>query len=65
MDESTRAYQSVTLGLPPLKSVLGDIPSPDPVTVARRPMRSFGIDQARVDTKGVVQKLIVHIKDTK
>lgn len=65
MDDNTRAYQSVTLGLPPLKSVLGDIPTPDPVTAARRPMRAFGIDQVRADTKGAVKKLIVHIKETK
>jgi hypothetical protein len=59
MTEKKRTYESTTLGLPPLKMVLGDIPEPEP---GDRPFRPFGKDKSDSEAKGAVNKLIGHLK---
>ncbi len=56
-----RTYEATTLGLPPIKMVLGDIPEPEP-GLERKPFRSFTADKGEDEAKGTVNKLIVHLK---
>ena len=56
-------YKSETLGLPPLRMVLGEVPDPDP-SGKRRPFRPFGEDKTVSDVKGTLTKLIGHLKNT-
>jgi len=62
MAEKKKLYQADTMALPPLKMVLGELPEPDPGQ-GYRPFHTLGIknDEAR----GVVNKLIGHIKEKK
>jgi hypothetical protein len=55
-------YKSETLGLPPLKMVLGDVPDPDP-SGKRRPFRPFDEDKTVSDVKGTLTKLIGYLKN--
>lgn len=63
MTEKKVTYKAETLGLPPLRMVLGDVPDPDP-TAQRRPYRPFGEKATMVEAKGTVAKLIGHLKDS-
>jgi hypothetical protein len=55
-------YKSETLGLPPLKMVLGDVPDPNP-SGKRRTLRPFGENASWAEAKGTLTKLIGHLKD--
>ena len=57
---SLRTYEVDTLGLPPLKFVLGEVPSPNPDGWHKgKKMKKSGRD-----IEVVVNRLIVHLKDT-
>ncbi|RPH56530.1 MAG: hypothetical protein EHM81_13015 [Chloroflexi bacterium] len=61
MTEKKRTYESVTLGLPPLKMVLGDIPEPEP-GFGQQPFRPFGREKSDSEAKGTLNKLIGHLR---
>jgi hypothetical protein len=61
MTEKKHTYESATLGLPPLKMVLGEIPEPEPGD-GNRPYRPFGVEKTDSEAKGTVNKLIGHLK---
>jgi hypothetical protein len=63
MTEKKLTYKAETLGLPPLRMVLGDVPDPDP-SGKRRPFRPFGEEKAQGDAKGTLTKLIGYLKDS-
>lgn len=65
MNEKKHTYQSATLGLPPLKMVLGDVPNPD--GESRRPFKPFPFvtEKPEVAAKNTVKKLIGFIQDAK
>ena len=56
-------YKSETLGLPPLRMVLGEVPDPDP-SGKRRLFRPFGENTTVTEAKGTLTKLIGHLKST-
>lgn len=58
--QDSRVYEAETLGLPPLRLVLGEIPAPDPRTP--RPRRDAQTQQALEQT---VKKLIAHLQEEK
>ena len=62
MTEKKLTYKAETLGLPPLRMVLGDVPDPDP-SGKRRPFRPFGEEKTEGDVKGTLTKLIGYLKD--
>ena len=62
MTEKKLTYKAETLGLPPLRMVLGDVPDPDP-SGKRRPFRPFGQEKTEGDIKGTLTKLIGYLKD--
>jgi hypothetical protein len=55
-------YKSETLGLPPLRMVLGEVPDPDP-SGKRRPFRPFDQDKTVSDPKSTLTKLIGYLKN--
>ena len=61
MTEKKHTYESATLGLPPLKMVLGEIPEPEPGD-GKHPYRPFGVEKTDSEAKGTVNKLIGHLK---
>lgn len=62
MDNKKKAvYQAETMGLPPLKMVLGEPPEPDPGE-GHHPFRVKGIED-KEQARGVVQKLIGRIQE--
>ena len=61
MTEKKHTYESATLGLPPLKMVLGEIPEPEPGD-SNRHYRPFGAQKTDSEAKGTVNKLIGHLK---
>ena len=65
MNEKKRTYGSSTLGLPPLKMVLGEVPHPD--GEARRPFHPFpfSTEKPDVETASTVKKLIGFIQESK
>jgi hypothetical protein len=63
MTEKKLTYKAETLGLPPLRMVLGDVPDPDP-SGKRRPFRRFGEDKTESDVRGTLTKLIGHLKSS-
>jgi len=52
MKKKETVYEAETLTLPPLKSVLGDLPEPDPQALPQKE-----------DTRRLVNKLISRIKE--
>jgi hypothetical protein len=56
-------YKAETLGLPPLRTVLGDVPDPDPSGKCR-PFRPFGENTTPNEVKGTLTKLIGHLKNS-
>jgi hypothetical protein len=62
MDKKKLAYNAEVMELPPLRLVIGDIPSPDPDRRlkpnqhTRKPMR---------DMEGTVNRIIAHLKESK
>lgn len=55
MTKKTRVFKSETLALPPIKMVLGDIPSPDP-------QRRKPAGQPPEEMRKAVHKLIGYLK---
>jgi hypothetical protein len=62
MNEKKQTYESTTNGLPPLKTVLGEVPSPEPGHDPSRPVRPFVVDKSESEVKGTVNKLIGHLR---
>ena len=62
MNEKKHTYNSSVLALPPLKLVLGDVPSPD--GEGRSPFPPFGAGK-ELEAKNALQKLIGHIEEPK
>jgi hypothetical protein len=62
MAEKNRIYESDFIGLPPLRLVLGDVPSPDPVT-KRRLAKNQTKPQHEMEIP--VRRLIAHLKEDK
>jgi hypothetical protein len=61
MTEKKRTYESTTLGLPPLRMVLGEVPDPNPGD-GNPPFRPFGLEKTDNEAKKTVNKLIGHLK---
>jgi hypothetical protein len=62
MYKSKRKLSAETLGLPPLRMVLGEVPSPNPER--RHPARfRSSISGPNYDMEVVVRRLIVHLKE--
>jgi hypothetical protein len=60
MDKKKHVYDSEVMALPPLRLVLGDIPSPDPEWRAKsgQPMRKSGRE-----IEITVKRLIAHLEE--
>ena len=63
MTEKKLTYKAETLGLPPLRMVLGEVPAPDP-SDKRRPFRPYGEKKTEGDIKGTLTRLIGYLKDS-
>ncbi len=61
MAEKKRVYESDVMGLPPLRLVLGDVPSPDP----DRSKAGHKSNKPGREMEVPVKKLIAHLKDKK
>ena len=61
MDEKKRVYEAETLALPPLRMVLGDVPSPDPV----KPRFKNPYQLKNRDMIIPVKRLIAHLEEKK
>jgi hypothetical protein len=59
MAEKKRVYESDVMALPPLRLVLGDVPSPDPD--GRR--KAQNKQKANREIESTVKKLIAHLKE--
>jgi hypothetical protein len=64
MDEKTltRVYEADVMALPPLRLVLGDVPSPDPDR-RRSPAPRTTAREIPEPTMLVVRRLITHLED--
>jgi hypothetical protein len=62
MAEKKRVYESDVMGLPPLRLVLGDVPSPDPEG-RRKPNQKT--QKPSPELKSTVKRIIAHLKDEK
>lgn len=60
MSEKKKVYQAETMTLPPLRTVLGDLPEPDPGK-GYRPFRAMGVKDE--EARGMVKKLIRYIQE--
>jgi hypothetical protein len=63
MDEKTlsRVYEADVMALPPLRLVLGDVPSPDPDR-RRSPASRTNVRETPEPTLLVVRRLITHLE---
>lgn len=59
MAEKKHMYESNVMALPPLRLVLGDVPSPDPE--GRRRLLKYQLPNHEIET--TVKKLIAHLKE--
>ncbi|MBI4732955.1 MAG: hypothetical protein HY781_12670 [Chloroflexi bacterium] len=59
MAEKKHMYESNVMALPPLRLVLGDVPSPDPE--GRRRLLKYQQPNHEIET--TVKKLIAHLKE--
>jgi hypothetical protein len=62
MSEKKRTYEMEVMALPPLRMMLGEIPSPDPEgrgEAGRKPRK------ADRELAGTVKRIIAHLKDEK
>lgn len=59
MAEKKRVYETDVMALPPLRLVLGDIPTPDPD--GRRKNKNRAISKQERET---IRKLIAHLKES-
>ena len=68
-EKKKHTYNSSVMALPPLKVVIGDVPTPDVESRHTLPgmlsFRPFGADRPEVETKDTIHKLIGHIQKTK
>jgi hypothetical protein len=62
MAEKKRIYESSVMALPPLRLVLGDVPSPEP---DGKPRARKTTDKPGREMEAPVKKLIAHLKDEK
>jgi hypothetical protein len=62
MNEKKRVFESVTMALPPLQMVLGEIPSPDP---ERRGKGNTSPLKPEKDLVIPVKRLIAHLMNQK
>jgi hypothetical protein len=60
MANKKRVYQADVMALPPIKMVLGEIPSPDPERT-RKPGKKN--DMPERELENAVQRLIMHLKE--
>jgi hypothetical protein len=60
MDKQKRVYEADVMALPPLRLVIGDIPSPDPDRRSRPDQRTHKSDHA---IKGTVKRIIAHLEE--
>jgi hypothetical protein len=58
MDEKKRVYESEVMALPPLRMVLGEVPSPDPIK--RRKTNEYFLRNP--DLVVPVRRLIAHLE---
>jgi hypothetical protein len=61
MSEKKVVYQSNVMSLPPLKMVLGEVPSPNPKK--DNPLSGLEIKKPGPEMEGIVAKLITHFKE--
>jgi hypothetical protein len=61
MNEKLHKYESDILALPPLKMVLGDVPTPDPRSGVHT-LRAFAADNTPTQARRTVEKIIAHIE---
>ena len=62
MTEKKRTYESSVLALPPLRMMLGEIPSPDPEVRGQAGRKQRKPDR---ELEGKVKRIIAHLKDEK
>ena len=60
MDEKKRVYDAEVMALPPLRLVLGDIPSPDPDRRSQPNQQTHKPDPVII--KGTVKRIISHLE---
>jgi len=67
-NEKMHVYESDTLALPPIRLVLGEVPSPDPV-VRRRPAAARPSTLAprphATDLTSAVRRIIAHLENSR
>ena len=62
MTEKKRTYESSVMALPPLRMMLGEIPSPDPEVRGQAGHKRHKPDR---EMEGTVKKIIAHLEDDK
>ena len=60
MDEKKRVYDSVVMGLPPLRLVIGDVPNPDP---DRRNRSNLPMRKSTLEIERTVKRIIAHLEE--
>ena len=60
MDDKKRVYDAEVMALPPLRLVIGDIPSPDP---DRRNKPNQQTHRSDRPIKGTVKRIIAHLEE--
>ena len=60
MDKKKQIYNSEVMALPPLRFVLGDIPSPDP---DYRKKSNQPVHKPGHEIEGTVKRIIAHLED--
>ena len=60
MDDKKRVYDSEVMALPPLRLVIGDIPSPDP---ERRNGSNQSMRNPKREIEGTVKRIIAHLEE--
>jgi hypothetical protein len=61
MSDKKVVYQANVVALPPLKMVLGEVPSPNPKRDGNR--TGIEIREPGIEMEGIVTRLISHLKD--
>ena len=61
MDEKKRVvYDADVMGLPPLRLVIGDVPSPDPERRNKPNQQTFRTNREK---EGTVKRIIAHLEE--
>ena len=60
MDKKKHVYESEVMALPPLRMVIGDIPSPDP---DRHSKLIPQMQKSSQEIEGMVKRLIAHLEE--